>query len=57
MISLARSGTKPGPALFVCSKCGATQELKTKTATLKPCPTCKGTLFRKETRPVAMAAG
>gem|GEM_PF-2852672 len=53
---MARSGTKPGPAQYVCSKCGASQELKTKTATLKPCPGCKGTLFRKETKPMAVAA-
>ncbi len=44
---MARAGAKPGRGTYECSKCGATQEMKTAASTLKPCPNCGGTLFRK----------
>jgi DNA-directed RNA polymerase subunit RPC12/RpoP len=44
---VARSGTKPGKGGYACSKCGAVQQLKTATATLKACRGCGSTLFRK----------
>jgi DNA-directed RNA polymerase subunit RPC12/RpoP len=45
--ALARAQTKPGKGSYVCSNCGATQELKTAASTLKACPNCGSTLFRK----------
>jgi DNA-directed RNA polymerase subunit RPC12/RpoP len=44
---LARANTKPGKGSYVCSKCEATQELKTAASALKACPNCGSTLFRK----------
>jgi putative FmdB family regulatory protein len=44
---MARSGTKPGKGSYECSKCGATQTLRSKASTLKNCPNCGRKLFRK----------
>jgi DNA-directed RNA polymerase subunit RPC12/RpoP len=44
---LARANTKPGKGSYACSKCEATQELKTAASALKACPNCGSTLFRK----------
>jgi DNA-binding CsgD family transcriptional regulator len=33
--------------MYVCSRCGTPQELRTRGSTLKRCPNCRGTLFRK----------
>jgi DNA-directed RNA polymerase subunit RPC12/RpoP len=44
---LARANTKPGKGSYVCSKCEASQELRTAASTLKACPNCGSMLFRK----------
>jgi DNA-directed RNA polymerase subunit RPC12/RpoP len=52
---MARSGTKPGKGSYTCSKCGAVEQVKASTSTLKACRNCGGSLFRKPhaTKPVA----
>jgi DNA-directed RNA polymerase subunit RPC12/RpoP len=47
VIEMGRSGTKPGKGSYICSKCGAVQDLKTGAATLKRGKECGSELFRK----------
>lgn len=44
---MARSRTKPGKGSYECSKCGSLQTLRSKASTLKTCPNCGSSLFRK----------